>query len=93
MKTTLDIPEDLLEKLRHRAQTQQRAVDDVVTEILEANVQAVDTPPIIPEPGSLVKLPLFPCENAKGGRGSISPENLEEILEEEDLQRFYDSTR
>jgi hypothetical protein len=90
MKTTLDIPDDLMREVKHRAVEENRKLKDMVAELLRAGLaQQLGRPEVILEPG---KLPLI-----KGGRKrkpeEVSPERIDEILLEEEARWHLDTLR
>ncbi len=73
MKTTLDLPDDLMRAIKIRAAQQDRKIKDVVAELLKRGLsQAENGPPL-----SLtrrVKLPLVHCGHTAGADREMTPE-------------------
>jgi hypothetical protein len=61
MKTTIDLPNDLVREIKIRAVNEGRNLKEVVTDLLRSGLgQGVSLPPPSPKKGKIV-LPLFPC--------------------------------
>lgn len=75
MKTTLDLPEELVREMKIRAAREGRKLREVATEIFQRGLSAPRPKPA--SKGKRVKSPLF-----KGGtaKRQFTPEELDEIL-------------
>jgi plasmid stability protein len=90
MKTTLDLPDDLMRKMKIRAATQGRKLKDVMADAIRDSL-AVESPArilkvITPDDGGL---PYFACDPPS--EATPSHEEIQKVIEqtqlEEDLQR------
>ena len=96
MKTTLDLPEDLMREVKLRAVMQRRPLKDLVAEILRQGMGMAQRAPAGPPPaGSLVQigangLPVIKC-NAKAPARRMRIKKLLELeqaaLADEDIKR------
>lgn len=92
MKTTFDLPADLVSEMKRRAILEGRKLKDVATELLKKGMASEKTPlaAATAQKGA-IKLPLFPSsKNAPASRMSVG-ELLtleQETLHQEDLQRL-----
>ncbi len=102
MRTTLDLPDDLMRELKIRAAGEGRRLKDVVAEVLRqglasrsgaveesaAGSRNAESQPVSAHPAS--GLPVLPCRRSSGYRTATLAESLELIEranEEEDLHR------
>lgn len=90
MKTTIDLPADLVREMKLRAVKEGRKLKDVAAELLRQGLEPRDRPARPAERGA-IKLPLFPSTpDAPAARMTI--EELlaleQESLYQEDLQRL-----
>jgi plasmid stability protein len=81
MKTTLELPDDLMRKIKIRAVNEDRRLKDVVAELLRRGLAA--------EEGSAVSerrisLPLIVTGRPANPEDEVTPERIAEILAEED---------
>jgi hypothetical protein len=89
MKTTLDLPDDLVQQLKLRSVYERRKLKDVAAAALRRGLNMAETTPQ-PSRRKGIKLPLFECgPNAPASR--MTAEELialeQQIIEEEDLKR------
>lgn len=84
MKTTLDLPDDLMRAIKVRAAQQDRKIKDVVAELLRRALSQAET-------GSTtatrrrVQLPLVQCGRAAGGQ-EMTPERVAAALLDEEAR-------
>jgi plasmid stability protein len=83
MKTTLDIPEELIRKMKIRAATEGRKLREVVTDVIEKGLAVRTTSP---EREHRVRLPLVHCEKKVRPEDQLTPEQIDEILLNEEIQ-------
>ena len=77
MKTTFDLPEDLVRKMKLRAVREGKKLKEVATEVVRRGLEA---PPTGKAPtGTRVKLPLIMCERAAPD-AELNPEQITEVL-------------
>lgn len=85
MKTTLDLPDDLMRRVKIRAVNENRRLKDVVADLLRRGLarQLVE-PPVVRE---RVQLPLVHCAHEADPAEEITPARIAEILLEEEEAR------
>lgn len=76
MKTTLDLPEDLLHEIKLRAVNERRRIKDVVTDALRRGLTA----PVSAEGGRRVALPLVITPRTPPLRDQITSDRAADIL-------------
>jgi hypothetical protein len=81
MRTTVDIPEVLLEKAKRRAGEEKTTLSDVVGAALQAHL----TRPVRPDPAAPFRLVTF---GAGGLQPGVSFERLKDLVEIEDAERL-----
>jgi hypothetical protein len=91
MKTTLDLPDELMREVKHRAVEENRKLKDMVAELLKIGLEhRLSKPELILEPG---ELPLIRVGHpARPGR-EITPERAAEILIEQEAEWQRDLMR
>jgi len=94
MKTTLDLPEDLVREMKLRAVHEGRKLRDVATEIFRRGLAqpslqtAVATQPsVIQNRG---KLPLIRCQPGTP-KFNLTSEDIDQILLEQEMKRFNEA--
>lgn len=96
MKTTLDLPEDLMREVKLRAVIQRRPLKDLVADMLRQGLGITQSPSTsLPTADSLVQigvngLPVIKCDaKARGGRMPVKKllELEQAALAEEDMTR------
>ena len=75
MKTTLDLPSDLVREMKLRAAGEGRKLRDVATEIFRRGLSSADAPVVAK--GPRVKLPLIECGPMVK---ELGPEAVAELL-------------
>jgi hypothetical protein len=85
MKTTLDLPDDLMREIKIKAAREDRKLKDVVTELLQRGLAAEPTAPR--KVGHRVKLPLFQGGHPAKPGEELTPDRVAEILMEEEVER------
>jgi hypothetical protein len=91
MKTTLDLPDELMREVKHRAVEENRKLKDTIAELLRIGLaQELSEPELILNPG---ELPLIKVgRKARPGR-EITPERAAEILIEQEAEWARDLMR
>lgn len=86
MKTTLDLPEELVREMKIRAAREGRKLREVATEIFQRGLSAPE--PNAASKGKRVKLPLF-----EGGTATrqFTPEELDEILLQQEVEWHHEA--
>jgi plasmid stability protein len=86
MKTTLELPDDLMREIKVRAAREDRRLKDVVTELLRKGLAAQE------KPQHRVKLPLIRTGPAKPGE-ELTPEKIHEILLQQEVEWFTEASQ
>ena len=91
MKTTLDIPDELMREVKHRAVDRNRTLKDTVADLLRVGLaHEFSEPELVLEPG---KLPLIKTGRPARQGEELTPERLDEILLEEEARWQLDLMR
>jgi plasmid stability protein len=94
MKTTLDLPDDLMREVKIRAATQGKRLKDIVTELMRNGLRVDNSPTLVTDSASIIHyspegFPYIKCEPST--KPSVSQEELQRLIDEsqleEDLQR------
>lgn len=85
VKTTLDLPDDVMRAIKVRAARQDRRIKDIVTELLRRSLAQDDVP--APQQGSTrVEFPLIHCAHKASPDEEPTPERIAEILSEDEAR-------
>jgi hypothetical protein len=95
VKTTLDLPDELIREVKLRAVIQGRTVKDLVSEFIRKGLGLTQAQPEIAEPGSIIQigedgLPTIQCSPTAPAT-QMSTKNVLEL--ERDAQSEEDSQR
>jgi hypothetical protein len=91
MKTTLDLPDDLMREVKHRAVEENRKLKDTIADLLRIGLaQRLNKPEVILEPG---ELPLIRFSRAPRPGEEPTPERVAEILLEQEAEAALDAMR
>lgn len=85
MKTTLDLPDELMRAIKVRAAQQGRKIKDVVTELLRSGLSQTHSGAPIPTPRR-VQLPLVHCGGAATREQEMTPERVAAALLDQEAQ-------
>jgi hypothetical protein len=85
MKTTLQIPDDLMRDIKVRAAQEGRRLTDVITELLRRGMNAEKPPSKSRQ--HRVKFPLITGTHPAAPGEEITPKRVFEILMEEEVER------
>lgn len=91
MKTTLEIPSELMKAIKLRAVDEHRTMTDLITELLQQGMAEKSV-----EPGVIrnrVKLPLIYGSHAPVSDEDLSPERLADILLAQETEDQLDLMR
>jgi plasmid stability protein len=94
VKTTLDLPEDLVREMKLRAVHEGRKLRDVAIEIFRRGLAqpslqtAAATQPSVIQ--NRVKLPLIRCQPGTP-KFNLTPEDIDQILLEQEMKRFNEA--
>jgi plasmid stability protein len=83
MKTTLDLPDELMREIKVRAAREDRKLKDLVTELLREGLAAQEKQAGEPH---RVKLPLIHSKHPAPPGQELTPERIHEILMEQEVQ-------
>ncbi len=92
VKTTLDIPDDLLRAMKMRAVQEGRKFKDVATEIFRRGL-AQPAMAANSGGGQRVKLPLIQCRHAAASQAKLSPNQVADVLLTQELEWSHEATR
>ncbi|MGH2583561.1 MAG: hypothetical protein ACRDJE_01460, partial [Dehalococcoidia bacterium] len=82
MKTTLNLPDDLMRAVKLRAVEENRRLTDMITDLLRRGLaQEPAASPAIP---NRVRLPLVACAHEARTDAEMTPERVAEVLLEEE---------
>ena len=97
MKTTLDLPDDLVRRMKIRAVQERRPLKRLVAELLSQGLNASLTPSPVPPPAATSRVtvaengfPVFRCTPKAGGKRMSAKELIaleQQALMEEDMRR------
>lgn len=82
MKTTLEIPDDLMREIKVKAAKSDRKLKDLVSELLRRGLADSERPP------RRVKLPLIHSTHAAAPEEEITPERAKQILLDEEAEWY-----
>ena len=82
VKTTLELPDDLMRAAKVRAATQGRRLKDVVAELIRLGLAA--EPLVTAPPRSKVRLPLVRCAHGASPAEEVTPERVADLLARDD---------
>jgi plasmid stability protein len=85
MKTTLDLPDELMREIKVRAAREDRKLKDLVAELLREGLTSTSKPSTTR--GHRVKLPLIRSGHPASPGEELTPERVSEILLQEDIER------
>ena len=92
MKTTLDLPDDLLRAMKMRAVQEGRKFKDVATEVFRRGLAQ----PRIAESsggGQRVELPLIQCRHLATSRAKLTPNQVADVLLKQELEWSNEANR
>lgn len=91
MKTTLDLPDDVMRAVKIRAAEENRRLKDVVADLLRRGL--VQKPGQVGEARRHVKLPLVECAHEATPDEEMTPERAADALLEEEARWHRDPLR
>lgn len=84
MKTTLDLPDDLLKQVKLRAVQQGRKLKDAVADLLRTGLAAITTEPPAEIPvitrDKRTGLPVIQCKHTASPHDEVTPQRVADIL-------------
>ena len=82
MKTTLDLPDDLMRDIKIRAVKENRKLKDAIADLLR---RGISQKTVVPTPlRNRVKLPLVQCAHEARPGEEMTPERVAQLLLEEE---------
>lgn len=85
VKTTLELPDDLVREIKLRAVQENRRIKDVATDALRRGLASEPGQPAI---GHRVSLPLIHSAHPAPPGQELTPERIKQVLDEDDVERF-----
>lgn len=84
MKTTVDLPDELLRELKIRAASTGRSLKDLMAELLHRGLEVVDGHP--DEVDARVSLPLVACAHPAAPEQEATPDRVAAVLLEQETE-------
>jgi plasmid stability protein len=96
MKTTFDLPADLVRQLKLRALREGRKLKDAAADVLRAGLAAGRAPAAAEKPATVRRdrktgLPVIQCRRAAPRDREPTPERVAQILQQQEAQWARDS--
>jgi plasmid stability protein len=91
MKTTLDLPDDLMRAVKIRAVEQNRKLKDMIADLLRCGLAGEPGVPVTLR--KQVQLPLVQCAHEARPGGELTPARVAEILLEQEEEAHRDAMR
>ncbi|BBX95838.1 antitoxin [Mycobacterium lacus] len=85
MKTTLDLPDELMRAIKVRAAQQDRKIKDVVAELLRSGLSQADSGPAARTPRR-VRLPLVQCGGTATREREMTPQRVAAALLDQEAE-------
>ena len=92
MKTTLDIPDDLLRSMKMRAVQEGRKFKDVAAEIFRLGL-AQPKPSAHSVVRQRVKLPLIQCHHPSDPTATLTPDQVAEVLLQQEVEWSHEAVK
>ena len=90
MKTTLDLPDDVMRAVKLRAVEEDKKLKDMIAELLRRGL-AQDSSDLPVR--NRVKLPLITRGHPASPENQLTPERVAEILLQQDEEDYFDAVR
>ncbi|MGD9712385.1 MAG: antitoxin [Thermomicrobiales bacterium] len=87
MKTTLDLPDELMREVKILAVQTDRRLKDTIADLLRKGLDQPEAKPETDQIRNRVKLPIFSGGHPAAPGEEMTPERLHEILLEQDVDR------
>jgi hypothetical protein len=91
VKTTLELPDDLMRAVKIRAVEEKRKLKDTVAELLRRGLAGGPAAPA--KAGNRVKLPLVECAHEAPPGEEMTPDRVAEVLLQEEAERHREALR
>ena len=85
MKTTLDLPDDLMREIKMRAVREDRTLKDLIAHLLRRGLAANEQPRPVRH---RVKLPLIHSTHPAAPGEELTPERIAQILNDEEVSWY-----
>jgi len=82
MKTTIDLPDELMREIKVRAAREDRKLKDVISDLLRRGLRQAEKPP------ARVKLPLIISSHPAAPGEEMTPDRIAEILIEQEVEWY-----
>ena len=92
MKTTFDLPDELLRSMKMRAAQEGRKFKDVAAEIFRRGL-AQPKPAANPFGRVPVKPPLIQCRHPAASKAALTPDRVAEVLLNQEVDWIHEPTR
>jgi len=92
VKTTFDLPDDLVRAMKMRAVQEGRKFKDVATEVFRRGL-AQPAMAANSGGGQRVKLPLIQCRHAAASQAKLSPDQVADVLLKQELEWSHEAAR
>jgi len=89
MKTTLDLPDELMREVKIRAVETDRKLKDTIADLLRIGLDQPEEPSGTPQIRNRVKLPIFHSSHPAAPGEELTPERVHEILLEQEVDRVF----
>jgi len=90
MKTTLDLPADLVREMKIRAAHENRKLREVATEVFRRGLMS--SAPLEAKSGHRVKLPLIACAKPTNASQSITAERVADVLLKQEIEWSHETS-
>jgi hypothetical protein len=91
VKTTIDLPDELMRAVKLRALEENRKLKDTVADLLRRGLSQEAAP--VPAVSRRVRLPLVQCANDASQSDEVTPERAAEVLLEEEAEALREAVR
>jgi len=92
MKTTIDLPAELVREMKIRAASEGRKLKDVAAEIMRLGLEQPRTPDHS-KVMHRVRFPIIECSPPVAPAKDLTPDELNEILLQQEAEWHHDTTR
>lgn len=91
MKTTLDLPADLVREMKIRAAHENRKLREVATEVFRRGLMNPAAP--VAKSGHRVKLPLIECAKPTNASRSMTAARVADVLLKQEIEWSHETSR
>lgn len=90
MKTTLDLPSDLIKEMKLRAVREDKKLKDVAAEVVRLGLSVSSNPAA---EGRRVRLPLIKCRKPASADRELNPEKVAAVLLQQEAEWADEASR